>query len=209
MGEGQAALNDNDLTMAEKQYRAALLLRPGSPEALTALAGTLDKAHQPGSAAPFYERAVQANSASVNGSRGLFLAQVAAGDAPLALATDKRVPAAVHAQLMRDPAYLRALASSYSAVGRDPEAQKALEAALQLPFPADAKKLKSDMQIQLANILLASTHLEQATLYSQVLALGHGNTAAWQGLVRVQHGMGHDQEALATVEGMPPSTTRW
>ena len=150
---------------------------------------------------------MQANSASVDGWRGLFLAQVAAGNAPLALATDKRVPAAVHAQLMRDPAYLRALASSYSAVGRDPEAQKALEAALQLPFPADAKKLKSDMQIQLANILLASNHLEQAaTLYSQVLALDHGNTAAWQGLVRVQHGMGHDQEALATVEGMPPSS---
>ncbi len=207
MGEGQAALNDNDLTMAEKQYRAALLLRPGSPEALTALAGTLDKAHQPGSAAPFYERAVQANSASVEGWRGLFLAQVAAGNAPLALATDKRIPAAVHEQLARDPAYLRALAASYSAVGRDPEAQKALEAALKLPFPADAKKLKSDTQIQLANILLASNHLEQAaTLYSQVLALDHGNTAAWQGLVRVQHGMGHDQEALATVEGMPPAS---
>jgi predicted Zn-dependent protease len=207
MGEGQAALNDNDLTMAEKQYRAALLLRPGSPEALTALAGTLDKAHQPGSAAPFYERAVQANSASVEGWRGLFLAQVAAGNAPLALATDKRVPAAVHEQLARDPAYLRALAASYSTVGRDPEAQKALEAALQLPFPADAKKLKADTQIQLANILLASNHLEQAsTLYSQVLALDHGNTAAWQGLVRVQNGMGHDQEALATVEAMPPAS---
>jgi tetratricopeptide (TPR) repeat protein len=92
MGEGQAALDDNDLTMAEKQYRAALLLRPGSPEALTALAGTLDKAHQPGSAAPFYERAVQANSASVEGWRGLFLAQVAAGNAPLALASASAFP---------------------------------------------------------------------------------------------------------------------
>jgi tetratricopeptide (TPR) repeat protein len=207
MGEGQAALNDNDLTMAEKQYRAALLLRPASPEALTALAGTLDKARQPGSAAPFYERAVQANSASVEGWRGLFLAQVAAGNAPLALATDKRIPDAVHAQLMRDPAYLRALATSYSAVGRDADAQKTLEAALQLPFATDANKLKADTQIQLANILLASNHLEQAaTLYSQVLALDHGNTAAWQGLTRVQHGMGHDREALATVEGMPPSS---
>jgi tetratricopeptide (TPR) repeat protein len=207
MGEGQAALNDNDLTMAEKQYRAALLLRPSSPEALTALAGTLDKARQPGSAVPFYERVVQANPASVDGWRGLFLAQVAAGNAPLALATDKRIPDAVHAQLMRDPAYLRALATSYSAVGRDADAQKTLEATLQLPFAADAKKLKADTQIQLANILLASNHLEQAaTLYSQVLALDHGNTAAWQGLTRVQHGMGHDQEALATVEGMPPAS---
>jgi tetratricopeptide (TPR) repeat protein len=207
MGEGQAALNDNDLTMAEKQYRAALLLRPNSPEALNGLASTLEKARQPGPAAPLYERAVQANPASIEGWRGLFLAQVEVGNAPLALATDKRIPAAVHVQLMRDPAYMRSLASSYSAVGRDPDAQKTLEAALQLPFPADAKKVKADMQIQLAGILLASNHLEQAaTLYSQVLALDHGNTAAWQGLTRVQHGMGHDQEALATVEGMPPSS---
>jgi tetratricopeptide (TPR) repeat protein len=207
MGEGQAALNDNDLIMAEKQYRAALLLRPNSPEALNGLASTLQKAQQPGPAAPLYERAVQANPASIEGWRGLFLAQVEAGNAPLALATDKRIPSAIHVQMMRDPAYMRALASSYSAVGRDPDAQKTLEAALQLPFAADAKKVKADMQVQLAGILLASNHLEQAaTLYSQVLALDHGNTAAWQGLTRVQHGMGHDQEALATVEGMPPSS---
>ena len=123
-------------------------------------------------AAPLYERAVQANPASIEGWRGLFLAQVEAGNAPLALATDKRIPAAIHVQLMRDPAYMRALASSYSAVGRDPDAQKTLEAALQLPFAADAKKVKTDMQVQLAGILLASNHLEQAaTLYSQVLAL--------------------------------------
>jgi tetratricopeptide (TPR) repeat protein len=205
MGEGQAALNDDDLTMAEKQYRAALLLRPTSPEVLTALGGTLAKAQQPGSAVPLYERAVQANSASVEGWRGLLLAQVAAGNAQQALATDTRIPATVHAQLARDPAFLRALATSYSAAGRDGDAQKTLEAALQLPFAADAKKLKADIQIQLAGILLVSNHLEEAvTLYSQVLELDHGHTAAWQGLVRVQHAMGHDQEALGTIEGMPP-----
>lgn len=207
MGEGQAALTDNDLTMAEKQYRAALQLRPSSPEALAALGGTLEKAQQPASAVPLYERAVQANPASVESWRGLFMAHVEAGNAALALATDTRIPAAVHAQLMRDPAYLRAQATAYSAVGRDPDAQKALEAALQLPFPADAKKLKADTQIQLAGILLASNHLDQAaTFYSQVLTLDHGNNAAWQGLTRVQHAMGHDQEALATVESMPPSS---
>jgi tetratricopeptide (TPR) repeat protein len=206
MGEGHAALNDNDLTMAEKQYRAALLLRPNSPEALAALAGTLEKAQQPASAVPLYEGAVQANPASVEGWRGLFLAQVEAGNAPQALATDTRIPAAIHVQLMRDPAYLRAQATAYSAVGRDPDAEKALEAALQLPYPADAKKLKADTQIQLANILLTSNRLEQAAaLYSEVLALDQGNTAAWQGLARDQHAMGHDQEAIATVESMPPS----
>ena len=37
---------------------------------------------------------------------------------------DKRVPATVHAQLMRDPDYLRTLASVYSALGRDADAQR-------------------------------------------------------------------------------------
>ena len=206
MGEGQVALNDNDLTMAEKQYRAALQLRPSSSEALTALAGTLDKAQQPGAAAGLYERVVQANQASVEGWRGLFQAEVAAGNPSLALATDQRIPSTVHAQLMRDAAYMRGLASSYSAVGRDRDAQRTLEAALQLPFAADAQQLKAAMQVQLAGNLLAANQLEQAaTLYSQALAADAGNSAAWQGLVRVQHAMGHDQEALATVQGMPPS----
>ena len=206
MGEGQAALNNNDLTMAEKQYRAALQLRSSSPEALTALAGTLEKAQQPGAAAGLYERVVQANQASIEGWRGLFLAEVAAGNPALALATNQRIPAAVHDQLMRDAAYMRGLASSYSAVGRDRDAQKTLGAALQLPFAADANQLKAAMQVQLADYLLAANQLEQAaTLYSQALAADAGNTAGWQGLVRVQHAMGHDQEALATVEGIPPS----
>jgi cytochrome c-type biogenesis protein CcmH/NrfG len=34
MGEGQRALSDNDLTTAEKRYRAALDLRPTNPDAL-------------------------------------------------------------------------------------------------------------------------------------------------------------------------------
>jgi tetratricopeptide (TPR) repeat protein len=206
MGEGQAARNENDLTMAEKQYRAALQLRPGSGEALTALAGTLVKARQPGAAAALYERVVQQSQASLEGWRGLFLTEVEAGNPSLALATDKNIPAAVHAQLMQDAGYLRGLAGSYSAVGRDGDAQKTLQAALQLPFAADATNLKAEIQVQLAGILLDGNHLEQAaTLYSQVLAVDHGNGGAWQGLVRVQHAMGRDQEALATVEDMPPT----
>ncbi len=38
--------------------------------------------------------------------------------------TEKRIPPAVHAQLMRDPEFLRSLAAAYSAVGRDADAQR-------------------------------------------------------------------------------------
>ncbi len=207
MGEGQSSLSQNDLIQAEKQYRAALAVRPSSPEALAGLADTLMKAGQPLAAGPLYEHAVENSPTSVAGWRGLLLAEAAAGNSSQALATDRRIPAAIHAQLMRDPAYLHALATSYSAAGRDPEAQRTLEAALQLPPAAEAKSERAEMQTQLAGILLSSNHLEQAAaLYSQALAQDHGNTAAWRGLVSVQHALGHDPEALATVEGMPPAS---
>jgi tetratricopeptide (TPR) repeat protein len=207
MGEGQTALNENDLINAEKQYRAALALRPNQPDALEGLGGILLKAQQPGPAIPVYETFTHAKPDSPAAWRGLFLAQLGSGNAPLALVTEKRIPAAVHAQLMKDPLFLRSLASAYSSVGRDADAERVLRSALDLPFPADAKGVKADTQLQYASLLLAANHLDQAVgLYRQVLADDHDNAAAWQGLIQVEHTMGHDQEALTTVESMPPAT---
>jgi predicted Zn-dependent protease len=204
MGEGHRALADSDLTTAEKRYQAALDLRPNSAEALEGLGGTFAKAQQPASAIPLFQRAVAADPASVPGWRGLFLAQVQSGNSPAALATDKQVPSAAHTQLMGDPLFLLSLASAYSAVGQTGDAQRILESALKLPPPADAKGLKTDIQLQLAALLTTANHLDQAeSLYAQAVADDHGNAAAWQGLVRVQHALGHDPDALKSVESMP------
>jgi Tfp pilus assembly protein PilF len=207
MDEGQRALTDNDLTMAEKRYRAALELRPNSPEALEGLGGTLAKAQQPAPAIPLFERAVAAEPTSAEGWRGLVMAQIQSGNAALGLTTEQRIPAAIHGQLMNDPLFLLSLSSAYSVVGRGGDAEKALESAVKLPFPADAKSLKADTEIQLAGLLFGSNHLDQAEgIYSQVIVEDQGNSAAWQGLVRVQHAMGHDDEALKTAQSMPPAT---
>lgn len=203
-GEGQRALNQSDLTTAEKDYRAALGLRANSPEALVGLGGTLLKAQQPGPAAPLFERAVGLEPTAAEGWRGLCLAQYQAGNAPLALATEQRIPATVHGQLMKDPLFLQTLASAYSAVGRGGDAQKALEGALELPFSADAIGAKASIEIQLAGIQASANHLDEAAkLYAQAVAEDHGNTPAWQGLVRVQHALGHNEDALKSVEAMP------
>jgi len=89
-------------------------------------------------------------------------------------------PAAVHVQLMRDPVY--ALSGiQLLAVGR-PRRTEDAGSRPATALSSGREESEADMQIQLAGILLASNHLEQAaTLYSQVLALDHGNTAAWQG----------------------------
>ncbi|WP_263417431.1 cellulose synthase subunit BcsC-related outer membrane protein [Terriglobus albidus] len=206
MGEGTSALNESDLTTAEKHFRAALDMKPGSPEALEGLAGTLMKAQQPEAAAPYYEQYIKLRASGITGWRGLFTAQYQAGNAALALATERKMPAGVRAQLMKDPDFLRTLASAYSAVGRDADAQRVLKGALELPFPADGRGIKIETQLQYAGLLLAGNHMDQAAgLYRQVLSEDAANVAAWQGLVRVEHAMKNDALAEQTLESMPPS----
>ena len=207
LGEGQNALGTNDLATAEKRYRAALALRPDSPEAMAGLGSTLLREQQPQLAVPLFERAVTAQPASVEDWRGLLIAQSRAGSSSLALATAQRTPAPVQAQLQNDPQYLQALASVDAAAGRNGDAQKALDQALGLPPTADAKGLKTDLQLQLAGVLVALHQPDQAAaLYRQVLDGESGNVAAWKGLVAAVGEKGDDKETLAIVEGMPAAT---
>jgi tetratricopeptide (TPR) repeat protein len=207
MSQGAIALNENDLPTAEKQYQAALVMRPASPEALEGLAGTLMKAQQPDIAIQVWDRYVKVKANSPIAWRGLFMAQYGAGNAALALQTERTIPAAVHQQLMSDPEFLRTLASAYSAVGRDADAQRVLRTALDLPFPTGAHGLKAETQLQYAGLLQQANRLDQAAgLFRQVLAIEPGNTDAWEGLVRIEHTMKQDPAALQTLESMPPGS---
>ena len=206
MSEGATALNENDLTTAEQQYQAALVLRPASGEALEGLGGTLLKAQQPEAAAQVFERYTKAKPSAPQAWRGLFLAYYGAGNSAQALQVEKRIPPTVHAQLMHDPDFLRTLASAYSAVGRDADAQRVLRSALDLPFPADASGLKIETQLQYAGLLQQANHIDQAAgLYRQVLAADMTNAGAWQGLIRAEHAMKQDAQAVQALESMPPS----
>jgi tetratricopeptide (TPR) repeat protein len=206
MGEGQNALNSNDLTTAEKRYRSALELRPDSPEALEGMGGTLLKAQEPSPAISLFEHAVALQPASADGWRGLFMAQFQGGNTALALTTVKRIPPAPLAQLMTDPLFLQPLASAYYRVGRVAGAESTLESALKQRFPPEVKGLKADIQIQLAGTFSSTNQLDQAeATYRQVVADDSGDVAAWQGLVRVEHAMGHNDAALQTIQSMPPT----
>jgi tetratricopeptide (TPR) repeat protein len=205
MGEGEIALNEGDLTTAEKEYRAALQMRPASAEALEALGGTLLKAQQPDAAVPVFAQFVKLKPGAAHAWRGLFLAQYGAGNATLALNTERQIPAPVRVELSKDPLYLQSLASALSSVGRDADAQRVLKAALDLPFSPNAPSVETDTKIQYAGLLQAANHLDQAAgLFRQVLTKEPNNVAAYQGLVRVQHTAGQDDQALQTLEAMPP-----
>ena len=207
MGQGADALNGNDLPDAEKQYRVALGMRPSSVEALEGLGGTLLKAQQPEAAIPFFAQFTKLKPNASHAWRGLFLAQTGAGNAAGALAAEQAMPGNVRAELAKDPLYLRSLSTAYAAVGRDADAQRVLRVALDLPFPADTRGLEAETELQYADLLQAANHLDQAAgLYRQVLLKDAANIDAWQGLIRAEHQLNQDPQALQTLESMPPAS---
>ncbi|MHB8888343.1 MAG: cellulose synthase subunit BcsC-related outer membrane protein [Acidobacteriaceae bacterium] len=207
MGDASAALNENDVQTAEKQYRAALAMQPDRPEALEGLAGTLLKEQRPAEAVDVYQHYLRVKPNDAAAWRGLFISQYQAGHPAQALQTEKRMPASVRTALWRDPDFLRTLASAYSAVGRDADAQRVLKSALDLPFPENGRGLKAETQVQYAGLLLQANRVDQAAgLYRQALASDPSNVSAWQGLVRTEHTMKQDAQAVKTLESMPQAT---
>jgi tetratricopeptide (TPR) repeat protein len=204
--QGTAALNANQFDEAENHYRAALEIRPDAPEALDGLSGAYMKAGQPAEAIAVYKRMVKARPASAPAWRGLFTAQVQASQFSDALATARSLPPSIRDGLAQDPEYLRNLSSAYTATGQDAEGQRVLAEALTLPFPDNGRNMKAGMRLQYAALLVAGKRYEQAAgLYRGILNDDPMNVSAWQGLVSVQHQAGHDADAVATVERMPPT----
>lgn len=199
------ALNDNDLFTAEKEFELALKLRPDDPSALLGLGGTLLKAQQPEQALPVFTKFVQVAPGDPKAWRGLFMAQYGATKYVEALDTERRIPPPVKAQLMKDPDYLRTLGSVYLAQGRDADAQRVFQEALNLPFPNGGRGLKVDVQLQYAALLATIGRRDQAAgLYRQVLQVEPQNTSAWIGLVQIEHALGHDAVAYDLLQKMPP-----
>ncbi len=208
VAEGQSALNSNDLVAAEKNYHSALALRPDSPEALVGLGNALLKAKQAKQAIPLFEKAVAAQPDSVDGWRGLVTAQYQAGYAPQALSADQRIPPAIQAQLKGDPAFVSTLASVYKALGRNADAKKVMASAVG-PSASPAERpasAKNGDQVQVAAGVSSDQPEKAVAQYRQMLAADGTSTPAWKGLIETLHKMGRDDEALATVLGMPPAS---
>ena len=206
MSQASHAFDQNDFDTASAKYRQALNLRPRSPEALNGLAGLLTKQLQYAGAALIYDQLVKVQPTATDGWRGLFLSYARDNQNDKALAVEARFPAAVKSSLTKDPDYLRTLASIYSAENRPADAQRVLAQALELPFPDNGTSLKADTKAEYAGILMQARHYDQAiALFSQILADDPGNASAWEGLVSAEHEMGHDTEAIAQVQKMPPA----
>jgi len=207
MGEASLSFDVNQLDVAAEKYKAALAMRPRSPEALNGLAGVYTKNQQYADAAAVYQQILKIQPNSADGWRGLFLSYARDHQTQQALTLMARFPASIKANLNRDPDYLQTLAGIYQAAGRSADAQKVLAQALALPFPENGATLKTGTRLQYAGILMQARRYDQAAeLYKQVLNDDTSSLSAWMGLVTADHQLQHDGDAIALVEKMPPDT---
>ncbi len=205
MGEASQAVDENQLELADSKYKQALSMRANSPEALNGLAGLYMKEEQYGQAAEIYSSLLKVQPKNTDAWRGLFLSYARDGQNDKALSLAGQFPPAVKTSLDRDPDYLSTLAALYNASGRPADAERVLNQALQLPFPAQGANFKADTLLQYAGILMSAKRYSQAAaLYTQILQENATNLSAWMGLVSAHHTLGQDETAIADVEKMPP-----
>ncbi len=204
MQTATAALRENKLQVAEQEFLQALDMRHDEPEALQGLGGTLLKGQDNDRAALVFTTFVRVAPGDLAAWRGLLMAQTGGGHYAAALETEHRIPPKVKAALMRDPDYLRTLATVYVALGRDAEAQRLMKAALDLPFPVNGEGLKIDAELQYAALLSTAGRKEEALrLYKRVLSRDPNDVNAWIGLVQNEHQLGQDAAAYEAIRTMP------
>jgi tetratricopeptide (TPR) repeat protein len=199
-------LQRNNTEPAYAIYRQVLTMHPGSPEALTGLAGLLTKEQQYKQAGGVYEQLLKIEPNNNDAWRGLFLAYARDGQSAKALEAIDRFPPAAKTAMTQDPDYLRTLATIYRGQGRSADAQRVLSQALALPFPDNGAHLKEDTRLQYGGILMEAHRFDQAaTMYTQILDEDGSNLPAWMGLVSAHHELNRNADAIGDVEKMPPA----
>ena len=188
-----------------KQYKAALTLRSGNLDALAGEAGAYMKMQSPEDAVPVYQQLLKKQPRSAAWWRGLFMAEAQAGQGKAAIGTAGQFPAALKAGVAKDPEYLRTLATAYVAAGQDAQAQKILQQAMNLKYPAGEERVRSEITLRYAGLLAQDKSYPQAAeIYQRIMRSDPNNVSAWQGMVSLEHLAGHDPDAIAMVERMPP-----
>ena len=166
------------------------------------------KEQQYAAAAGYYQDLLKIEPQNADAWRGLFFSYARDGQNDKALAISARFPAAVKTSSAKDPEYLRTLATIYRAQNRPADAERVLLCRRwRCRSPTTATNLKADTRLQYAGILMEANRFDQAAeMYTQILNDDAGNLSAWMGLVSAHHQLGHDNEAIADVEKMPPAT---
>ena len=114
------------------------------------------------------------------------------------------MPSSIYEAAMRDPGFLITVASVYESQNKLEIAQDILEKSVAQQTAA-GKTPSAAVSLALAGIYLSRNDPQRALpIYRGVLLENSDRPNAWKGLLSALHTSGHDREALAQVQQIPP-----
>ena len=123
---------------------------------------------------------------------------------PQALQTLQAMPPSTYDAAMRDPGFQITVASVYRGQNKLDIAQDILEKSVAQQTAA-GKTPSAAVSLALAGIYLSRNDPQRALpIYRGVLSENSDRPDAWKGLLSALHASGHDREALAQVQQIPP-----
>ena len=199
---------------AQRVLRAALDLPfPADSRALRAdtqmqYAGLLEAAGHHEQAAGLYRQVLAADSNNTNAWVGLVQTDHSLGNDLDAYQALQTMPPTNYQAAMQEPGFATTVASIYISQGHDDLAQSVLEEFL-ANQQANGQKQFVAAQVTLANLYLKHNNTEKAfPLFENILTNNPDRPDAWKGLLNSLHATGHDAEALAEIQQMPPDMRR-
>jgi thioredoxin-like negative regulator of GroEL len=203
MKQGSDDLTASRASEASEKFKAALALRPQSPEALRALAGSYELQGKPLSAVPVYLQLTHGGSAPSDDWFGLVRSQYNSGDVRSALRSLSQVPANIQESWSQEPERAILLAFVHAEGGND-ETARSLAAKVE-QVTSVGSNLSNGTRMQLAGLYMRLRDPSRAaSLYDEVTRTEPAVTGAWAGLIDALSQQGQRERADSVLERMPP-----
>ncbi|MGA7523262.1 MAG: cellulose synthase subunit BcsC-related outer membrane protein [Acidobacteriaceae bacterium] len=177
-------------------------------DTLLQYAQTLGQNRQYAQAVAVYQGMLNRDPENVSAWQGRVSLLHQMGHDPEAITMVERMPPTAYDEALSDPNFLAMLAAIYQGQNHPDVAQGFLQRAAAI-YEDAAEPLPIPLQLQVAGLDLERNHADAAyRIYRSVLMDHPQRLDAWKGLLAALHKTGHDADALAQLEQIPPDVKR-
>ncbi|HEX4067740.1 MAG TPA: cellulose synthase subunit BcsC-related outer membrane protein [Acidobacteriaceae bacterium] len=156
-------------------------------------------------AAVVYRKMINADPNNVNAWQGMVSLEHLAGRDADAIAVVERMPPDAYDNALRDPGFLSMLAAIYQLENHPDVAQGFLQRAVKI-YEDNGQALPIPLELQVAAVELERNHAPGAySIYRSILTAHPDRLDAWKGLMAALHATGHDADAMAQLDQIPPA----
>jgi tetratricopeptide (TPR) repeat protein len=159
-------------------------------------------------AAAIYRKTLDADPNNVAAWQGTVSLEHLAGRDADAIAIVERMPPDAYDSALRDGGFLSMLAAIYQGQNHPDVAEGFLQRAIRV-YQDNGEALPIPLELQVAAVELERNHAEGAySIYRSVLTQHPDRLDAWKGLLAAMHATGHDADAMAQIQQIPPAVRK-